>query len=131
MSTRKDLLVQLLARTRPVERILDELAEFGWDSDRDLVVLTREHLKTALQEFRDGGLSAADAQSWAEALEAREDIGFEAGHEETLKCVIFALANLTVGEPLSVQTATRVIQQLSKYSMDDGHAGSRYDDERQ
>ncbi len=114
INTRKELLSQLLARTRPAAPILGELAEFGWDSDRDLVVLTREHLKEVLREFAQGALSADDVQTWAEALEAREDIGFEAGQDEILKCVVFALANPAICEPLSLQAANRILAQLSR-----------------
>jgi hypothetical protein len=114
MNTRKELLLQLLTRSRPMKSVLEELAEYGWDSDRDLVVVTRHYLMLALQEFTDGHLSAADLVSWAEALEAREDVGFESGYEELVKCVVFTLANPEINHPLTLLKAARYIQQLSK-----------------
>jgi hypothetical protein len=46
-------------------------------------------------------------RQWAEALEGREDVGFEDGHEEKLKQFIFELANPELCESVTpVRAAT-------------------------
>jgi hypothetical protein len=46
-------------------------------------------------------LSANDLVRWAGQIECREDIGFEAEHEDALKNLIFELATPEINEPTS------------------------------
>jgi hypothetical protein len=84
MSKRQQLLLELLAQDRPTATILKELADFPWDSERALVKLKRGHVIKVMEGFIAGRLSPADVECWANAVEGREDIGFEAGHGRTV-----------------------------------------------
>jgi hypothetical protein len=85
MDKRKQLLLELLSPRRPIPAIREELSEFQWDSETELVSLTRDHLKNLLGEFIGGRLTVSDVETWAETIEGRDDIGIESEHAELLK----------------------------------------------
>lgn len=90
-------LVTRLVRSGPLPPAdLQRLHSFGWDSDKTLVVLTTGDARAVLGRYVSGDLSVDDLVEWANQIEAREDIGFETGHEQALDNLIFELANPTL-----------------------------------
>jgi hypothetical protein len=112
LSARRRVLTAILAQDGELASNLAELGRLGWDSDVDLAVLTREHGRRLLDGFLAHEVSALVCQQWAEALEAREDIGFEAGYEDVLKRLVFELANPEITEPLTPRRATSLRGEL-------------------
>jgi hypothetical protein len=113
LSARRRVLTAILAQDGELASNLAELGALGWDSDVDLATLTREHARRLLDAFLARQVSAVECQLWAEALEAREDVGFEAGYEELLKRLIFELANPDITEPLTAPRAADLRSQLA------------------
>lgn len=99
------LLTRLLKCDQPLDALLSELSEFGWDSEDELVSLTLIDAERAVASYRSGKISAGALESWAEAIEGRDDVGFEAHHEELLRRLIFELANPLVVRELSLDRA--------------------------
>jgi hypothetical protein len=93
---------------------MHELRPFGWDSDVDLAHLTKQHFCDLLARFIEGdaNVSASVVRDWAEAIEGREDIGFEDGAEELLKKTVFELANPEINQPLTLASAKELLNQL-------------------
>ncbi|HEX7492002.1 MAG TPA: hypothetical protein VF337_09905 [Candidatus Limnocylindrales bacterium] len=87
--TREEILRDLVSLAGPVAPLEAELREFGWDSDEPLVVLTAADAIGALDRFIRDEVTASEIAAWAEALEARDDVGFEPASESTLKDLIF------------------------------------------
>jgi hypothetical protein len=114
MNRREQLLAELLSPRRPIDLIREELSQFPWDFNSELVILERTHLKAMLGNFIAEQLTVADIEGWAEAIEGRDDIGFEAGHEELLKTILFELATQELGLPLSRSLAERLVRELSE-----------------
>ena len=114
MNNRVQLLQELLDLRRPATLISAELAKFPWDSATELAILQRSHLKAVLGNFIAGRLTIAEVQSWAEAVEKRDDIGLEPGHEEQLKSLVFALATPEIHRPLNPALAALFIEDLGK-----------------
>ena len=87
MNKRAALLYELIQYRRPISQVIHELGPFGWDSDVDLAYLKKQQVCDLLARFIEGdaNVSASDVRDWAEAIEGREDIGFEDGAEELLK----------------------------------------------
>ncbi len=110
--TRKQLLEALLTSESPTDNLLSALAEFGWDCEEELVLLRCDHVAAVLRRFRKGGISAQNVSGWADAVEARDDIGFEEGCEEILTDVIYELANPELTRSLSSETAAEWIYHL-------------------
>jgi len=112
MIDRKLLLKKLIRFDDPVETMPQLLRPFGWDSDTILVILRREDIIFVLDRYLQSGLSALDVEQWANAIEGREDIGYEAGYGSSISATIHTLANPFLTTPLNIQTAKELIGQL-------------------
>ncbi|HEY0199809.1 MAG TPA: hypothetical protein VGC19_14945 [Rhodanobacter sp.] len=75
--SRAALVTELVRHERAVTDILRELAPYGWDCDSPLVQLLPEHIVDVLDRFLSGELSADQVDAWANAIECREDIGYD------------------------------------------------------
>lgn len=107
MSRVEDLIA--LAEVRG--NIGDLVARVGvlpWDSNDELVFLQSSHICNALCLFMSGAITAGEVQSWANALECREDIGFSPNCE----AVLFELANPVLTQPLSIASASHWLSLL-------------------
>lgn len=86
----------------------------GWDSDRQLVILKRQDVAAILERYLANELSAADVEDWANALENREDLGYEQGSKDLLSLVIEELANPLLTRPLSKGISFAWLEQLTQ-----------------
>jgi hypothetical protein len=116
MPTRTEYLESLLRPDGPLRDIRRALTSFGWDSEEELVTLTRQHIRDLILRFMVGELRAEDVEEWADAIEGRDDIGLEAGHEDFLLQTIFSLANPAISEQLTYESAEHLLSQLSSRS---------------
>ncbi|MGI5213374.1 hypothetical protein [Plantactinospora sp. CA-290183] len=89
---RVDVLRDLIELRLPLGEATAALARFPWDSDAELVALTRADALRLLRRYLDGDVTAVDCQRWAEALERRDDVGLEPGFEDLLKELLFETA---------------------------------------
>ncbi len=113
--TREQLLEALLVLKSSLHETLSDLAEFGWDCESELVQLKRDHIIEILERFQHGEISGKDVTAWADAVESRDDIGFEKGCEEILTDVINELANPELTRPLSSETANEWTYRLKSF----------------
>jgi hypothetical protein len=88
---------------------------FAWDSDEELVTLTRAHVGSVLERYVRSELSRDEVGAWAEAIEGRDDIGLEAGHRDLLKSILFELANAPIKRRLSPLLARKLVLDLGRY----------------
>lgn len=107
---REDALRDLVQRRAPVPEAIAALARFPWDSDTELVALTRADAVRVLQDYLAGTLTAEDAQQWADALEVRDDVGREPGFADELTEFLFEMATPEVAGPLTPELATQWVQ---------------------
>jgi hypothetical protein len=109
-STERDRRIQALLDVirlrQPVEQAAAALADFPWwDSDEELVELTRSDAMRLLTAYTDHALSADDCRRWAEALEGRDDVGLQPGAGDALKDLLFELSTPEITESLTPQRA--------------------------
>lgn len=116
--TRKQLSEALLISEIPTDSLLSALAEFGWDSEDELVLLRCDHVTAVSERFLRGEIPAGDVSDWADALESREDIGFEDGCGEILADVIYELANPELTRSFSSGTGAERIYRLGLQHQD-------------
>jgi hypothetical protein len=109
---RASLLRKVLSFEQPLGDTLALLQAYGWDSDEELVVLTRQDASTILERYLAGSLTGEDVEYWAEILELRDDVGFEGAHSDDLKHLIFWLANPDINEALTPTLAIRMLRVL-------------------
>lgn len=112
MKTRRNVLEDLLFLREPLPRIHTSLAQFPWDSHEELVFLNRHHILSVLSRYMDSSVDENVVEAWANLIEGRDDIGFDAPDEEKLKSIIFELANPLLTVPLTRLHAQAIINSL-------------------
>lgn len=121
MQSRTQLLANLLNYSHPIEHTLTGLRQFSWDAEAALIILSRNHLIQLLERYLRGDFANSDVEVWANAIEGREDIDYESGHEDALQEIIHTLANPILTEPLDNELAGRLLKTLH-----DTHHNSQY-----
>jgi len=109
---RREVLADLIGLRSSLDTAIAAVRELPWDSDVELVQLARTNVEDLLHRYLRGELSAADLEAWANAVESREDIGLEHGHEELLGAFLFETANPLLAEPISHSYARRWLKQI-------------------
>jgi hypothetical protein len=110
-NVRRSVLMSLLALDRPIGDIKSELAAFAWDDAADLVRLTRGQIRTILQRFMAGDISAETVELWADAVECRDDI--DLAQDEGVIDAIFILANPSINGRLNNHLAEQILSNIS------------------
>lgn len=108
MRTRSELLTELIRNPLPEADLLEELVAYGWDSDDELVIVTKEDAMRILTLFRLGKLDASQVEDWANRIEGRDDIGYIGGSEGIVKNAISWLANPSLNWPIDEPLCTRI-----------------------
>jgi hypothetical protein len=116
MNERKHALEVLLNFEQPLEQIKTALAAFSWDSDTELAFLSIGHASNILNRFVTGRASAIEVESWANAVEGRDDIGFESPNEEILRELVHELANPLLTQPLTRERAIELLKKMEAAS---------------
>lgn len=107
---RRACLEDLVRCVLPISQTVDAVRRFAWDSESDLVILTRAHCIAVLDRFLAGELSAEQVEAWADALECREDVG----HETSMVGeVIHALASPAIHGALTAGLAEDLRRQCA------------------
>jgi hypothetical protein len=107
---RTDTLTALVKISIPTSEAILQLAEFPWDSETELVHLAKNDFFHVLSLFKQGTLSAAEVEDWANAIEGRDDVGFTTSQLHEL---LHELANPLLTEPLSGERADFWLSMLS------------------
>jgi len=113
MLTRADALQALVCLDRPLGEITAILGQYPWDSDAELVALSRANVASVLDRFINNALTAIEVEDWANAIECRDDIGFEMKSNKLLKDAIWELANPILSSALTHQTAQALLDRLN------------------
>ncbi|MQX19873.1 hypothetical protein GHJ84_02365 [Sinorhizobium meliloti] len=108
---RRAALSSLIKFDKPLEELRAALAAFDWDSE-PVITLSRVDIAAMLRRFTSGEIDARTVEAWADAIEGREDIRFESGHEDVIASAIHDLANPTLQGQLNV-IAPNVLAALS------------------
>ena len=98
----------------PVGSAIARLGALPWDSDVQLVVLTRHHVHALLAAYLEGRLDEDDCENWASALECRDDVGLEPGFERLLKEFLFEVATPELKGRLTLAAANQWLTQLDR-----------------
>ncbi len=109
---RRDALVDLVElRVSPREAVA-AVKQLPWDSDVELVLLSRANVRELLTRYLQRELSSDDLEAWANAVEGREDLGAVPGDEELLRAFVFETANPVLAEPISDGYAHRWLDKV-------------------
>ncbi|WP_262695379.1 hypothetical protein [Kordiimonas aquimaris] len=96
MNKEIEVLVGLIEFSKPRVQIEANLRVISWDSDDELLMLTVSVTNNVLQRYQNGKIKAKDIEWWSNAIECRDQIGFEDEHKDTISEIITMLANPTL-----------------------------------
>ncbi|GAA4669475.1 hypothetical protein [Amycolatopsis dongchuanensis] len=110
---RVEALRDLVQHRTSVDDATRALARFPFDSDDELVPLTRADAVHLLDQYLRGLAAADEVRRWAEALEVRDDVGREPGFEDTLNELLFELATPEAAGPLTTDAGQSWVTRLT------------------
>ena len=84
------ILLDLVHFKNNIDALKNMLSQIGFDSETELVSMSRDDIVEILQSSLDKKISFLELEEWANLIECREDIGFE---DEKTQEIIFKLAN--------------------------------------
>ena len=105
-------LQDLVEFRRPANELSDELAGYDWDSDLGIVVLDSSQVRSVLDRYLDGRLTAGECREWAELVFGRDDIALQPGRETLLKDVLFWMSEPEINGPMSPELARAHMNRL-------------------
>jgi hypothetical protein len=70
----KPALAYLTQFKLPIEQSISDLAQLEWGSEIELLPLEAAQIQNALQLFAQEAISASEVETWANAIECRDDI---------------------------------------------------------
>jgi hypothetical protein len=110
MATRLEILKRIIALHEPLKPLIEELANFPWDSTSDLTTIEPQHVRSVLERYIAGQLTRTDLQTWAETLEVREDVEIDSD----MKQFVFRMANPDIHGNLETKEALSIVDDISK-----------------
>ena len=84
------ILLDLVHFKNDIDTLKNMLSQIGFDSETELVSMSRDNIVEILQRSLDKKISFLELEEWANLIECREDIDFE---DEKTQEMIFKLAN--------------------------------------
>lgn len=93
---------------------LANLSEFEWECGENLIELEPAHIAGVLTKFLAGELNSAQVESWANAVECREDIGVP---EALTREAVHELANSTLTAALTGSRAQWWLARLHAFGV--------------
>ena len=89
-NNKTSILLDLVHFKNNIDTLKNMLSQIGFDSETELVSMSRDDMVEILQRSLDKKISFLELEEWANLIECREDIGFE---DEKIQEMIFKLAN--------------------------------------
>lgn len=71
------ILLDLVHFKNNIDTLKNMLSQIGFDSEIELVSMSRDNIVEILQRSLDKKISFLELEEWANLIECREDIGFE------------------------------------------------------
>lgn len=84
------ILLDLVHFKNNIDTLRNMLSQIGFDSETELVYMSRDDMVEILQRSLDKKISFLELEEWANLIECREDIGFE---DKKTQEIVFKLAN--------------------------------------
>ncbi len=98
--------------------IANRLKSYGWDYEGDKIVITKFHVVNILKRFLSNVFSSEDVEKWANLVEGREDLEFEAVPGQDLGEIVYTLANPVLTQALDKKHAENIVLALENASVD-------------
>lgn len=90
---RFEVLQELIAFSKPIESLSNNLSRFDWDYEGEPLVISASQVRSVLRRFLDGKYTSEELEEWANLIECREDLEFEQEKHKAIENTIYHLAN--------------------------------------
>ena len=105
------ILLDLVHFKNNIDTLKNMLSQIGFDSEIELVSMSRDDMVEILQRSMDKKISFLEREEWANLIECREDIDFE---DEKTQEMIFKLANPCLHEKLDEKQVLNHLNELKR-----------------
>jgi hypothetical protein len=85
------------------------LARFPWDFNGEPVLLSRSNVEAVLKSFLEGRINSGALEEWADLLELRDDVTYEASHREWLHLVVWTLSDQNLNGAISSESVSHLL----------------------
>ena len=109
---RKTILNKLINYEEPLEVLHSELSRHEWDLDKELIELRREHIVNIIQKYLNNEITKDELIGWANAVEMRDDIEYENGHEKLIATTLNELNTPEINNPIKREYLLDIIATL-------------------
>ena len=110
-NNKTSILLDLVHFKNNIDTLKNMLSQIGFDSEIELVSMSRDNIVEILQRSLDKKISFLELEEWANLIECREDIGFE---DEKTQEMIFKLANPCLHEKLDEKQVLNYLNELDE-----------------
>jgi hypothetical protein len=108
---RREALADLVEYRVPLSEVQARLGGFPWD-EAELLDLEVRHVSAVLRRFVDGEIDAAEVTDWADAVDLRDDLGRQPGHETQINDALLAMSSPELLDEDLVVVARRLLADL-------------------
>lgn len=109
---RQQLCEKLVAWDDDPRKTSAALREFPHDCEESLATLRKADVAAALNRFLSGEVSSSDIEAWADAVEMRDDIGYEESDRDAIANTLFILSNPDINGVLTPDYAKELLVEL-------------------
>ena len=110
MRNRDNILNDLINLNRSLKELLIELSQYSWDIETPVLIINKKDFNNVLQRCIDSKLSSSEVENWANAIESRDDLGFE---DNKIQEIIFELANPEINGEITKERLAEIIHELT------------------
>ena len=114
MRSRKDILVDLISLKGNVNELKNELSEFSWDVEQPVLIISTNNVAVILKRTIAKEITFKEIEDWAEAIECRDDLGFE---NDRLQGIIFELANSAINTQISIDFLKSLLGTVTTHTL--------------
>ena len=105
--TRVEALIQIIKFGPNRDTAYMELLKLGYDSNVELYEVTKSDLAAVLKMYLSDNLSNDELEEWANFIECRDDLNYEA-----IEGYIYALANPYLDDEITIAKAAKMLELL-------------------
>ena len=110
MRNREDILNDLINLKNSLTELQVELSQYSWDIETPALIINKKDFTNVLQRCIDGKLTFLEIENWANAIECRDDLGFE---DTNMQEMIFELANPDINGEITKEQLKKIIYKLT------------------
>jgi|SRR5690554_4289933 hypothetical protein len=109
MRNRKDILIDLVFLKANLSELQNELAQYSWDIEEPILVISKQDFANVLQRCIESEITFDDLTNWANAIECRDDLDFEA---EEMQEIVFELSSPEINGEITKERLQEIVNEL-------------------